>query len=135
MVVGRASVVGSVDDFGPDTVTHFEREHFFIVRLEDGSFLALYDRATGHLNDPIEWREDFEFQGITGWFRSPFHSETYDRQGLLVFGPAHRGMDRYRLEIRGDELYVITDQLFCGEGGTLGSTPCTNRNVPTPVAP
>jgi hypothetical protein len=127
--------VGSVDDFQADTVMHFENDGFFIVRLEDGSFLALHDRATGHLNDPIEWMEDLDYGGLTGWFRAPAHHETYDREGVLVFGPAVRGMDRYRLEIRGDELYVYTDQLYCGEGDAGGSEPCDGLDVPSPLAP
>jgi nitrite reductase/ring-hydroxylating ferredoxin subunit len=131
---GRVLAVGAVDDFEIGTVTHVESDGFFLVRLDDGSFLALHDRATGHLNDPLEWRPEFEFQGTTGWFRSPWHGETYDRYGTLVFGPAARGMDRYRVRFENGVVVVDTRTLFCAPIGEEGPM-CADNNTPLPVKP
>lgn len=113
---GTTISAGSVGNYEPNSVTHLEDSHFFLVRLADGSFLALHDLATGHLNDPIEWRPNFTFDGETGWFRSPFHGETYDREGSLVAGPAARGMDRYPLKIAEGRIIVDTAIAYCGDG-------------------
>ncbi len=115
---------GQVDDFALGSVTHFEKWHFFLVRLEDGSFLALYDRASGHLDDPIEWRPDFEFNGVRGWFRSPMHAETYDIVGELAFGPASRSMDRFPVAVVNGEVQVNKDVRLCAPGPTLPGDGC-----------
>jgi nitrite reductase/ring-hydroxylating ferredoxin subunit len=116
-------VAGDVDDFAAGEPAHFEGEGFFIVRLESGELFALHDRATGHLNEPVDWRPELEFQGHTGWFRS-VHRETYDLTGALVFGPATRGLDRFPVEVIGGEVRVDTSRLICGPGAPAG-TVCT----------
>jgi nitrite reductase/ring-hydroxylating ferredoxin subunit len=129
-------LAGTLDEIEPGSVRHFEKDGFFLVSLEDGSFLALYDEATGHLNDPIEWKPDFEFQGVRGWFRSPWHNETYDREGNLMFGPAARGMDRHKVSFAGRSVIVDTSTLYCLDAKqTRGSTPCQPLGASDPVNP
>jgi Rieske Fe-S protein len=103
----RIITVGQVDDFPPGSVTHFEEQKFWLVRLESGEFIALSQK------DPwrgctIPWRSDFVFGGTKGWFRDPCVGSTYDIEGHRVFGPRPRDMDRYPIAIKGKNVVVDT---------------------------
>jgi catechol 2,3-dioxygenase-like lactoylglutathione lyase family enzyme len=64
---------GKLDDFEAGSVTPFNKEMFFLVRLNEG-FLALSSWCT-HRNGRIKWEKEH-------WrFYCPFHSATYDRRG------------------------------------------------------
>ncbi len=124
---------GEVDDFERGSVTLFEERPFFLVRLEDGTFLALYDRSPHMKNEPLQWRPNFEFMGKAGWFRSPFHGETFAKDGTAVFGPAGRDMDRFSVIIEGGQVKVNTSQLILG-GALPPSTGTPTPGIP-PAAP
>jgi hypothetical protein len=92
---------GAVEDFAPGSVTtfglsdstemaravdgHFPGDDdsalasatviFHLVRLEDGTFQALYakDTSSGCI---VPWRPDFVFDGRRGWFRDPCRGGT-----------------------------------------------------------
>jgi cytochrome b6-f complex iron-sulfur subunit len=59
-----------------------------------GGLLALYQKCV-HLGCTVPWRPDFEFGGVTGWFRCPCHGSTYAKGGVRVFGPAPRSLDTF----------------------------------------
>lgn len=110
---------GDVDNFVVGEPVHNIDGRFWIVKLESEEFLALYQKDP-HLGCIVPWVADFEFQGRVGFFRNPCHSETYDIEGNLVFGPAPRGLDRFPVEISGDRLMVDTSRLICGPGAPEG---------------
>ncbi|CAN5345399.1 hypothetical protein BH23CHL1_BH23CHL1_01340 [soil metagenome] len=58
---------------------------FFLINNEDG-LLALYWKCP-HLGCTVPWNEG------SGEFQCPCHGSVYDRQGVLVAGPAPRPMD------------------------------------------
>jgi Rieske Fe-S protein len=134
-------VAGTPDEFPEGSVTYFEDEHFFLWRFEEPEqtvlpkqslWLALSDSAQ-HLDDEVvEWRPDFEFQGRLGWFRSPFHGETFSDRGIVTFGPASRDMDRYEVRVEGGKVIVDTSTPICGPSRTLPDAPC-KRVAPPPV--
>ena len=62
-----------------------------------GGLLALY-HVCPHLGCTVPWRSDFEFGGVTGWFRCPCHGSTYTKGGIRVFGPAQRSMDTLQIK-------------------------------------
>lgn len=96
-----------------------------IVRLEDGSFLALSGKSS-HLGEFVPWRADFAFFGRTGWFREPLHGDTFAIDGTRVFGPAPRSLDRFALRIEDGRVIVDPTDV------TLGArTPPPARNAPT----
>ncbi len=99
---------GLVEDFEPGTVTYFEGRHVFLVRLTDGGFLALSDSAQHLEGETVEWRPDFEFQGVKGWFRSPAHQETFAMDGTLAFGPARGDMTRFQVTTSNTRVRIDT---------------------------
>ena len=51
---GSVITAGLVDDFPPNSVTHIPNGRFYIVRIGDGGFLAVYHRCT-HLGCTVPW--------------------------------------------------------------------------------
>jgi len=85
-------VAGAADDFDPGSVTAFPAGRFYLVRLEDGGFLAL-DRTCTHLGCTVPWRAE---QGL---FACPCHASTFDITGEVLGPPAPRPLDRYPVRI------------------------------------
>lgn len=98
---GSKVVAGQVDEFEPGTVSHIQKGRFYISRLEDGGFLAIWQRCT-HLGCTVPWRE-----GEAG-FHCPCHSSIFDSTGEVVSGPAPRPMDLFAIEIVAGQLVVDT---------------------------
>jgi Rieske Fe-S protein len=110
---------------------HHRDGHFWLINLrpgeglpeqfqgygrpsESGGLLALYDRCT-HLGSVVPWRADFDFGGVTGWFRCPTHGATYTKAGLRIFGPAPRSMDTLPLvEVSPAGVVVDTGKIRLG---------------------
>jgi len=92
---------GSVDEFPPGTVNHIQSGRFYISRLEDASFLALWHRCT-HLGCTVPWRED------EGVFHCPCHSSIFTIAGEVVSGPAPRPLDIFPIEIVDGDVMVDT---------------------------
>ncbi|HET9475865.1 MAG TPA: hypothetical protein VFP63_00080 [Dehalococcoidia bacterium] len=104
---------------------------FWLVKLQSGEILALYQRDPRN-GCTIPWRPDFDFGGKRGWFRDPCHGSTYDIDGTRAFGPSPRSMDRYRVDIRGGQIFVDVGTLLCGSGSILPGSPC---KLPAPFRP
>ncbi len=125
---------GEVRQFEKGSVTHFEKQDFFLVRLDGGTFLALSDKSS-HLREPLEWRPDFEFVGQKGWFVFIGHWEIFAKDGTRVAGPAPRDMDRFPVLIQGEKVKVATGRLICGPGLVPAGADCqlTEKSTPWPA--
>jgi cytochrome b6-f complex iron-sulfur subunit len=99
---GSKVVAGQVDEFQPGTVNHVQKGRFYISRLEDGGFLALWQRCT-HLGCTVPWIEP------TGRFNCPCHSSLFTPTGEIISGPAPRPMDLFPIEIVDDIIVVDTN--------------------------
>jgi cytochrome b6-f complex iron-sulfur subunit len=90
---------------------------------EKGGLLALYHKCV-HLGCTVPWRPDFEFGGVTGWFRCPCHGSTYTKGGVRVFGPAPRSLDSFAItKVDANGISVNTGKI------TLGNTSDPQRTV------
>jgi len=98
---GAKVTAGLVDEFEPGTVSHIQNGRFYISRLEDGSFLALWHRCT-HLGCTVPWRED------EGQFHCPCHSSIFNVTGEVISGPAPRPMDLFPIKVEEGQLLVDT---------------------------
>jgi cytochrome b6-f complex iron-sulfur subunit len=92
---------GRVDEFNPGSVSHVQKGRFYISRLEDGGFLAIWHRCT-HLGCTVPWRED------EGVFNCPCHSSIFTPHGEVISGPAPRPMDIFPIEIEEGAIFVDT---------------------------
>jgi cytochrome b6-f complex iron-sulfur subunit len=100
---GGTISAGTVDNFGLDTVTPFQKGRFYLVRLKEGGFLAL-SRTCTHLGCTVPWIEDEKK------FICPCHSSAFDITGEVLSSPAPRPMDMYPVSIENGQVRVNTEK-------------------------
>ncbi|HEY4667648.1 MAG TPA: Rieske 2Fe-2S domain-containing protein [Anaerolineales bacterium] len=100
---GGAVIAGTIEEFEAGQVSYILRGRVYISRLEDGGFLALWQRCT-HLGCTVPWRE------AEGLFHCPCHSSLFNRKGEVVGGPAPRPLDLFSLRVEEGQLVVDTGQ-------------------------
>ncbi len=98
---GSKIKAGLVNDFPPNSVTHISNGRFFLVRLAEGGFLAVYQRCT-HLGCTVSW------EMAQNKFICPCHSSHFDQQGDVENPPAARALDLFAIEIINQEIWVDT---------------------------
>ena len=99
--VDKVVTGGGVDKFTPGTVTAFVRGRFYLVRLEDGGFLALSSKCT-HLGCTLPWVEK------ENRFVCPCHASVFDMTGNVISAPAPRALDTFRVFIENNIVKVDT---------------------------
>jgi len=98
---GSTIIAGMVDDFPEGSVTHISNGRFYIVRLPDSGFLAVYHRCT-HLGCTVPWDQTEQK------FICPCHSSKFDLQGSVENPPAARPLDLFPVTIEENEVKVDT---------------------------
>ncbi|MBZ0291097.1 MAG: Rieske 2Fe-2S domain-containing protein [Anaerolineae bacterium] len=102
---GGVVTAGMVEDFPLNTVTPFPNARFFLVRQDDGGFLALYHKCT-HLACTLLWREtDDEFY-------CPCHGSRFQADGRVHNRPASRSLSCFPVSFEGDTVLVDTGSLI-----------------------
>ena len=99
--VGKVLVAGPVDRFDPGTVTAFREGKFYLVRLDDGGFLALHRQCT-HLGCTVPWIAE------QGRFACPCHASVFDVRGEVLSAPAPRPLDLFPVRIENGIVKVDT---------------------------
>jgi cytochrome b6-f complex iron-sulfur subunit len=99
---GGVVFAGNVGDFEVDSVTYILSGRFYLVRNADG-LLALWQKCT-HLGCAVPWAANED------QFHCPCHGSLYSENGVVQGGPAPRPLDRFPIEIRGDEIWVDTSK-------------------------
>lgn len=95
---------GPVAAFVPGSVTAFPRGRFYLVRLEDGGFLAL-SRRCPHLGCTLPWIE------AEKRFLCPCHASAFDIRGDLLRSPAPRAMAVHPVHIENEIVWVDAGQV------------------------
>lgn len=98
---GSLITAGTVDDFPPGSVTHIQNGRFYLSRLPDGGFMALYQRCT-HLGCNLPWDQ------AAGAFICPCHSSQFNAEGAVLNPPAPRPLDLFLITIENGEVKVDT---------------------------
>jgi cytochrome b6-f complex iron-sulfur subunit len=102
---GSVITAGLVDDFPANSVTHIPNGRFYIVRIGDGGFLAVYHRCT-HLGCTVPW------DSTAQKFVCPCHNSQFDQQGTVENPPAPRPLDLFALTIENGEVKVDTGDII-----------------------
>jgi len=96
---------GAVEDFAPGSVTPFQAGRFYLVRLDDGAFLAV-DRTCTHLGCTVPWAEDQRR------FACPCHASAFDITGAVLSPPAPRPLDLHPVRIENGIVKVdVTERI------------------------
>jgi cytochrome b6-f complex iron-sulfur subunit len=98
---GSVITAGLVDDFPPGSVTHIPAGRFYLSRMADGGFLAIYQRCT-HLGCNVPWGQE------ANAFVCPCHNSQFTAEGALVSPPAPRPLDLFPIMIEEGEVNVDT---------------------------
>ena len=98
---GGIFTAGAVDSFPPGSVTPFTAGRFYLVREDDGGFVALYRKCT-HLGCAVPW------EPAEGRFVCPCHASAFERDGEVVNAPAPRPLDRFTVTIADGTVLVDT---------------------------
>ena len=75
-------------------------------------FVALYQKCP-HLGCRVPWCQTSQ------WFECPCHGSKYNRVGEKKGGPAPRGMDRFSLEVSGND--IVVDTAVVVQGPPIGT--------------
>lgn len=94
-------VTGPAETFESGSVTAFPAGRFYLVRLEDGGFLALSRECT-HLGCSVPWREDERR------FVCPCHASSFEITGAVLSPPAPRPLDRFPVRVENGIVKVDT---------------------------
>jgi cytochrome b6-f complex iron-sulfur subunit len=96
---------GKVDDFARGSLTHNQAGRFYLMRLDDGSFLALWQKCT-HLGCSVPYVE------TESQFHCPCHGSLYDEVGEVLGGPAPRPLDLFPITIEDGQVFVDTGRPY-----------------------
>lgn len=83
---------GPVAEFTPASVTAFPASRFYLVRLQDGGFLALSSTCS-HLGCTVPWNEKDRT------FPCPCHASVFNMTGQVLSPPAPRALDLHPVTI------------------------------------
>ena len=100
---GAEIIVGPVADYPPGSVTHITNGRFYLARLDDGGFLALYQRCT-HLGCTVPWDQ------AKGEFICPCHNSQFVNSGEVLSPPATRPLDIFKITIEEGIIKVDTSK-------------------------
>jgi nitrite reductase/ring-hydroxylating ferredoxin subunit len=95
--------LGKPADYPSGTITEFLQARFYLVRFEDGGFLALHNRCT-HLACVVSWN------ALEGRFNCPCHGSHFDRKGAVINAPAPRPLDVFPVTVTEEKIEVDTRQ-------------------------
>lgn len=98
---GGMVAAGTVDSFPIGSVTHFPDGRFFLIRADNGGFLAIYQRCT-HLGCAVDWEADKHH------FFCPCHASSFDLRGDVANPPAPRALDTFAIAIEDGQLLINT---------------------------
>jgi Rieske Fe-S protein len=94
---------GSVNDYPVNSVTPFRQGQLYLVRRNDGGFLAVSLKCS-HLGCSIAWNEN------ENKFICPCHSSSFDINGEVLHPPAPRALDIYEISIDNGIINIRLDK-------------------------
>jgi hypothetical protein len=127
---------GAADIYPPGDLTHLAIDHIFVVRLESGEYIALYDQSPKQqgLRSGCRVRFDEHAQligltqlpGFTGAFVEECEGllATWRADGKFAGGASYGDLDRFETEITEDgDLIVKTNRRTCTKSRGVNGLP------------
>jgi cytochrome b6-f complex iron-sulfur subunit len=102
---GGVITAGNVEDFATGSVTEFKDGNFYLVREDNGGFLALYRRCP-HLGCTVNWEPE------EGKFFCPCHASSFDQVGNFQNQLVTRALDTFKVKIEGSQVKIDTTQVI-----------------------
>jgi Rieske Fe-S protein len=96
-------IAGNVEDFAFNSVTADRVNKYFLLRNDDGGFLAL-SLICSHLGCSVMFDE------VKKQFICPCHSSAFDNLGNVINSPAPRALDYFPVSIEAGKVVVDTGQ-------------------------
>jgi len=132
---------GPADAYQLGSVNYIESEHLFVVRMPDGSFLALYDRSSRQqeLNGDCRIQYDENagigtlepLPGMTGAFVEACEQSraVWRDDGTFSFGNGYGDMDRFATSVTpaGDLIIDESTRTCTRSKGVIGLPPFEER--------
>ena len=109
---GGGITAGGVGDFPEGSVTEFDQGNFYLVRADDGGFMAM-DRRCPHLGCMIEWVPEKDKFGC------PCHAASFDKNGDFQNQIAARALDTFPVFFEKEMVKVDTSRLVTRERHTI----------------
>ena len=92
-------IAGNIEDFTVNSVTADRINKYFLVRRDDGGFLAL-SLTCPHLGCSVLWNS------TENRFICPCHSSAFDNLGNVINSPAPRALDYYPVIIEAGKVKI-----------------------------
>lgn len=96
---------GAIDHFANGSVTEFPDGNFFLVRAQDGGFMAIYRRCP-HLGCTVSWVADKQR------YYCPCHASSFDVYGNFENQPVPRALDTFPVSFKDGMVLVDTSQVI-----------------------
>ena len=106
---GGMVFAGIINDFLPGSVTAFNQDGFFLIRDDQGDFLAVHRRCP-HLGCNVIWEPE------KNQFVCPCHASSFDNYGDFENTPVPRPLDTIEVNIDNTSVYVNTARVSVREG-------------------
>ena len=103
---GSLIAAGPVAEFPAGSVTHIPSGRFYLVRLSDGGFLAIYQRCT-HLGCNVNANA---WDPAQASFICPCHNSQFNAEGEVLNPPAPRPLDIFQITIEDGMVKVDTSR-------------------------
>ncbi|MBN2173956.1 MAG: ubiquinol-cytochrome c reductase iron-sulfur subunit [Bacteroidales bacterium] len=102
-------VAGNVKDFQLNSVFPFRSGKFYLVRLDDGGFMAISLKCT-HLGCSVIWNE------AKKEFICPCHASSFNTFGEVMKAPAPRALDVFHVIIEEGKVKVDVSKVIRRNG-------------------
>lgn len=102
--VGGVVTVGEVEEFPNNSVTEFNHDGFFLIRADDGKYMAVSSKCP-HLGCSVIWVPE------KNRFICPCHASSFDFYGDYDSPPVPRPLDTYEMSISEGKLLVDTSRV------------------------
>jgi cytochrome b6-f complex iron-sulfur subunit len=111
-VFGSKVTLGKPDQFKLASITTFVEAKLFLSHVPEG-FLAMYWKCP-HLGCTVQWHPEEPTEdklAPMGRFHCPCHGSIYNRYGQIVYGPAPRPLDLFKMSSVNGNLVADTGDI------------------------